>query len=51
MIPALAKRMLGRGTRRDELREGDFWALRDVSLDIHENEEQAIASFAETTSA
>ncbi|RMF97031.1 MAG: ATP-binding cassette domain-containing protein [Planctomycetota bacterium] len=38
LIPALAKRLAGRGPRRDELAEGDFWALRDVSFEVRRGE-------------
>lgn len=35
LIPDVARRLVGRGPRRDELAEGDFWALRDVSFRVH----------------
>ncbi len=38
MIPALAKRLVGRGRPPEELREGDFWAVRDVSFEVKEGE-------------
>jgi lipopolysaccharide transport system ATP-binding protein len=38
LIPALAQRWLGRGPVPQELREGDFWALRDVSFQVHPGE-------------
>ena len=34
LIPAMTKRLVGRGTRRSELAEGDFWALRDVCFTV-----------------
>ncbi|HET9982348.1 MAG TPA: polysaccharide ABC transporter ATP-binding protein [Longimicrobiales bacterium] len=34
LIPAAARRLLGRGPRPDELVEGDFWAVRDVSFEV-----------------
>jgi len=35
LIPALSKRLTGRGPRPDELgNAGDFWALRDVSFTV-----------------
>lgn len=34
LIPAVARRMTGRATRRNELGEGDFWSLRDVSFEV-----------------
>ena len=37
-VPALAKRMLGRGPKSDELAQGDFWALNDVSFQVRTGE-------------
>ncbi|MFL5578501.1 MAG: polysaccharide ABC transporter ATP-binding protein [Gemmatimonadaceae bacterium] len=35
LIPALGKRLTGRGPRKDDLvNAGDFWALRDVSFSV-----------------
>ncbi|HZE74792.1 MAG TPA: ATP-binding cassette domain-containing protein, partial [Gemmatimonadales bacterium] len=34
LVPALARRLTGRGPRQDELRAGDFWALKDVSFEV-----------------
>jgi len=34
LIPALANRMLGRGPKHEELNDGDFWAVRDVSFEV-----------------
>ncbi len=38
LIPAMAKRLMGRGPRRDVLAEGDFWALKDLSLQVSRGE-------------
>lgn len=38
LIPALGKRLIGRGPRRGELAEGDFWALQDVSFEVRRGE-------------
>ena len=38
LIPALAKRLVGKGPRRDELSEGDFWALQDISFNVEPGE-------------
>jgi ABC-type polysaccharide/polyol phosphate transport system ATPase subunit len=34
LVPALASRLVGRAPRADELRAGDFWALKDVSFAV-----------------
>ncbi|MGD8495335.1 MAG: ABC transporter ATP-binding protein [Gemmatimonadales bacterium] len=34
LIPAVARRITGRRRPNDELQEGDFWAVRDVSFDV-----------------
>jgi ABC-type polysaccharide/polyol phosphate transport system ATPase subunit len=34
LIPALTRRMLGRAPRQDELEQGDFWAVRDLSFEV-----------------
>lgn len=34
LIPAVARKVLGRGTKRSELGESDFWAVRDVSFGV-----------------
>ena len=34
LIPAMTRRLLGRAPPGDELEEGDFWALRDVSFRV-----------------
>jgi ABC-type polysaccharide/polyol phosphate transport system ATPase subunit len=38
LIPAIGKRLVGRGPRRDELGQGDFWALEDVSFTVRPGE-------------
>jgi len=37
-VPALAKRIMGRGPKRTELEEDDFWALKDVSFQVKQGE-------------
>src|SRR5262249_19581389 len=34
LIPALARRLTGRSPKREELAEGDFWAVSDVSFAV-----------------
>lgn len=34
LVPAVAKRLIGRGPKRSELDEGDFWALSGVSFEV-----------------
>jgi len=38
LLPALAKRLVGRGPRREDLAEGDFWALKNVSFEVNPGE-------------
>jgi ABC-type polysaccharide/polyol phosphate transport system ATPase subunit len=38
LIPAAARRLLGRGRKRDELTAGEFWAVRDVSFTVEPGE-------------
>lgn len=38
LVPAVAKRLLGRGPRRDQLDADDFWALREVSFQVRPGE-------------
>jgi ABC-type polysaccharide/polyol phosphate transport system ATPase subunit len=34
LVPALVRRLVGRGPKREELAAGDFWALSDVSFEV-----------------
>jgi ABC-type polysaccharide/polyol phosphate transport system ATPase subunit len=34
LIPALARRLVGRGAVDSELQKGDFWAVRDLSFEV-----------------
>jgi ABC-type polysaccharide/polyol phosphate transport system ATPase subunit len=34
LIPALANRIAGKGPKRDQLDEGDFWALKGVTFNV-----------------
>jgi lipopolysaccharide transport system ATP-binding protein len=34
LIPATMRRFSGRGTKSDDLAQGDFWALHDLSFDV-----------------
>lgn len=34
LVPALVRKVAGRGPRSDQLAQGDFWALRDVSFQV-----------------
>jgi len=34
LIPALAKRVIGRGPKDEDLHDGDFWAVRDASFEV-----------------
>lgn len=38
LVPALARRVVGRGRPAEELRAGDFWAVRDVSFEVREGD-------------
>jgi lipopolysaccharide transport system ATP-binding protein len=38
LIPAVARRLVGRGRKADALGEGDFWALRDLSFEVKAGE-------------
>src|SRR6476661_10817879 len=34
LVPDLARRLVGRAPKRDELAQDDFWALRDISFEV-----------------
>jgi ABC-type polysaccharide/polyol phosphate transport system ATPase subunit len=34
LVPAMARRLVGRAPPQDQLRDGDFWALKDVSFEV-----------------
>jgi len=34
LIPAALRRVVGRGRRPEELQDGDFWAIKDLSFDV-----------------
>src|SRR5262245_57988090 len=38
LLPAIAKRMVGRGPKPTELEKGDFWALREVDFRVKKGE-------------
>src|SRR5882672_1220277 len=38
LVPATAKRLLGRGPKATELDKGDFWALREVGFEVRPGE-------------
>jgi lipopolysaccharide transport system ATP-binding protein len=38
LVPAVAKRLVGRGPKPTELEKGDFWALREVSFQVKAGE-------------
>jgi len=38
LIPAMARRMIGRAPRKEELSRGEFWAVRDVSFSVKPGE-------------
>lgn len=35
LIPAALSRMTGRGPKKSDLADGDFWAVRDLSFEVH----------------
>lgn len=38
LVPAMAKRMVGKGPKPAQLQEGDFWALREVDFQVKPGE-------------
>jgi lipopolysaccharide transport system ATP-binding protein len=38
LVPAIAKRLVGRGPKPTELQEGDFWALREITFQVRQGE-------------
>ncbi|MBK5187293.1 MAG: ABC transporter ATP-binding protein [Gemmatimonadaceae bacterium] len=38
LLPALGRRLIGRGRRAADLQSGDFWALRDVTFTVQPGE-------------
>lgn len=38
LIPAVARRLVGKGPDRSQLQEGDFWAVKDVSFEVEPGE-------------
>lgn len=38
LVPAMVRRLAGGGPDRSKLSEGDFWAVRDVSFEVHPGE-------------
>jgi ABC-type polysaccharide/polyol phosphate transport system ATPase subunit len=38
LIPAMARRLVGRAPKKEELSQGEFWAVRDVSFSVRPGE-------------
>src|SRR6266850_2089708 len=38
LVPAIAKRLVGRGPKPTQLQKGDFWALKEIAFQVHRGE-------------